>query len=135
MKRLHQIDRHVLLQSGDKQMIHLSPLQLIRLWSQLEQAYYKDNNYRGDTAEIYAFTLLEHHPTIAFNEAKEGTIMREMQDVRYKQAAATLIKVLHLVEEERGCKIRIDGFSVSAWRKKYQGFAHRVHVTVKPKKK
>ncbi len=104
-------------------MLHLSQSQLIRIWSELEQAYYGDNRYGSDTAEIYAYTVMEHSPIFAhdgFDERKQEY---------YKQAAQTLYKVLTLFETMRGCRIYVNGLRLGDWLCR-DTFEHRVHVRV-----
>lgn len=115
-------------------MIHLSQYQLIRLWSELEQAYFGKNGYGGDTAEIYAYTLHEHAPNLMSSPAKKGTFLGDLQKECYTNAANTLIQVLTLFEKERRCDIQINGVSIPEWEKLPELFHHRVRVTVTPKK-
>lgn len=106
--------------------MHLSQSQLIRLWSELEQAYYGDNKYGGDTAEIYAYTVMEYSPTLG---QPEGTF-EDRKTEHYEEAAETLCEVLALFEKERGCKVRLDGRTRSRWLRECGRFDHRVRVRV-----
>jgi hypothetical protein len=111
-------------------MIHLSQYQLVRLWSQLEQAYYGDNGYGSDTAEIYAYTLHEHSPSLMHQDATEGGLLYENQQEMYKNAEESLVSVLKWFEKQRNCNILVNGLSISEWKRTIGNFSHRVHVQV-----
>lgn len=109
-------------------MIHLSQFQLIRLWSELEQAYYGDNKYGGNTAEIYAYTVMEYSPALCM---ARGTFESHKQEA-YRQAAETLFDVLQLFRDQRDCSILVDGQPFTDWIGDDPIFDHRVHVKVTP---
>ncbi len=105
-------------------MLHLSQAQLIRLWSELEQAYYGDNRYGGDTAEIYAYTVMEHSPIFAHADGFE-----QRKQEHYHQAAKTLYEVLTLFETMRECQVYINDMRLGEWLCR-DTFDHRVHVRI-----
>lgn len=107
---------------------HLSSRQLIVLWSELEQAYYGDNSFGGDTAEIYAFTLMRYNPTYSFG-VDSPTFIRAEQE-RQQEAREALDAVCNLFAEMRGVKISIDGIPAHKWRHTAAAFDHRVHIKV-----
>ena len=43
-------------------MLNLSPQRLVDVWHELELAFYKENSYGGDTAEIYVYRLCDSRP-------------------------------------------------------------------------
>lgn len=45
--------------------------QALSIWSELEQAYYGDNAYGGDTAEIYAYRLQPADPKMWLKEFRK----------------------------------------------------------------
>jgi hypothetical protein len=106
-------------------MIRLSQMQLICLWSELEQAYYGDNKYGGDTAEIYAYTVMPFspifmHPDPAFMDRKQEY---------YQQAAESLVAVVALFAEQRSCWVYIDALTPAEWLK-VTVYDHRCKVRV-----
>lgn len=107
-------------------MNHLSHHQLIRLWSELEQAYYGDNKYGGDTAEIYAYEVMEYSPVLCL---AQGAFDNQKADA-YECAAQTLCEVLAWFAQARECRVRIDGRSLTAWKRDHPPFDHRVHIKV-----
>ena len=98
-------------------MINLSQNQLLELWSDFEQAYYGDHPYGGDTAEIYAYRLLQYDPTQS----------RPWRDEQRIQATNSLRAVLDLFCKKRSCRATIDGVPRTKWKSR---FDHRCHVKI-----
>ena len=103
-------------------MWHLTQMQLVHLWSELEQAYYGDNKYGGSTAEIYAYTLMEYYPTLC--SGPQGERARDA----YANARRVLVDVCEMFCDVRGCDIEIDGVRWDRWAPAL--FDHRAHVLV-----
>lgn len=101
----------------------LSPTQLINLWMQLEDAYHGVNSFGGDTAEIYAYTLVASSP-IAGTKSSLGQQAARDQAVA---AAEALDEVLTHFEAVRQCRIEVDGDEDYG---KVEPFDHRVHVRI-----
>lgn len=104
----------------------LSSTQLIALWVQLEDAYQGENGFGGDTAEIYAYTLLDHSPLV--EKGRETSMGREAAEERAQQAAEALEAVLYHFAAVRQCEIEVDGEELC----EVEPFDHRVHVRVIP---
>ena len=96
----------------------LSARQACLLWSQLEQAYYGDNSYGGNTAELYAYKFGVDRP--------ENSPEVEMEQ------AGKLYSLLVLFASQRRCQIWVDGRRLGFWALK-RPFVHRVHVRVERK--
>lgn len=50
-------------------MHNVSMIQALSVWSELEQAYYGDNGFGGDTAEIYAYRLARQTPHVTSEQS------------------------------------------------------------------
>ncbi len=109
-------------------MLDLSTHQLLRLWSELDDAYYGKNGFGGDTAEIYVYTIQPARP-ITDSEAPEE-MRREAVREEGLKAAKTLYEVLVLFSRMRNCLPVIDGRVLAAWLLE-EPLDHRVHITIK----
>ncbi len=104
-------------------MYNISITQALAIWSELWRAYHGENGYGGDTAEIYAFTLMPHTPTLeapGFKETKQEVGL---------QTAKSLYTLLVKFQKEQKCKIEIDGKPLGKWFTQI-AFLHRCHVKV-----
>ena len=106
-----------------KALLDLPLMELLRLWSELEQCYHGKNGYGGDTAEIYAYRLMRNNPLSQHPRAEE-----EARREDAKQAGMILYDLLHLFARERHCSIKVNGGGLACLK---DGFDHRVHVQVK----
>ena len=111
-------------------MHNLSLIQALSLWSELEQAYFNRNGYGSDTAELYLYRFMPHHPGI--DGFDKGGIFGEIAREAYADACVTLHALLAHFAETRSARIRVNGRPLGPWIKK-AGFTHRVHVKVTPK--
>ena len=104
--------------------------QALGVWSDLEQAYYGDNGYGSDTAEIYAYRLMRYVPT-ALHANAQGKRVVDDADMRGEslKAARALYELLYRFSEQRDCLIRINGEPLGEWLA-FQPFDHRCHVRV-----
>lgn len=107
---------------------YLSQKQLVTLWSELEQALYGDNKFGGDTAEIYAFTLMRYNP--CWEYGKDSDVFKRSEFDRQSEARSALIAVCDWFQDERSAYIEIDGESFNVWKRRPHIFDHRVHVKV-----
>lgn len=109
-------------------MNHLSIVQLVELWSRLEQCYYGDDAYGGDTAEIYAYTLQSRSPQLEHQPLTDNAA-REKLRLAW-QARNTLFEVCVLFASKRGVGIEIDGLPLYDWKQQVTYLDHRAHVRV-----
>jgi hypothetical protein len=111
-------------------MINLSTIQLLTLWSELDDALCGENNYGGDVAEIYAYTLQSANPSSGSNAPNSMRDKAQAEDSL--KAAKSLHSVLALFSEIRDCTITVGGKEFGDWVAK-EPFVHRTHITVKRK--
>jgi len=110
-------------------ILSISTLELLKLYSELIEAYHSINTYGGDEAEIYAYRLLPHSPFL--NKDMTGPIALEEKSKLYKQAAHALHDLCYMFKKQYDCKIRIDNIHYDLWIKKIgNNFQHRVHVKI-----
>ncbi len=101
-------------------------LELLRIWSELEQAYHNEHGYGGDTAEIYAYRLQRRNP---IRENARDEYREKAEEEAGAEAADVLYDICALFAAERECEIEIDGYALSAW---MGPLVHRAHVRVIP---
>lgn len=109
-------------------MHNISMSQALALWSQLEQAYYNDNSFGGDTAEVYLYAVTPYCPAVASN-AKGGGIIGEIVDDHFRKANESLYAILAKFAHDRETTITVNGRELGEWLQT-ANFQHRVHVQV-----
>jgi len=105
----------------------VSTLQALSVWSELEQAYYDNNGYGTDTAEIYAYTLLPNMPSERLHSASD---LLDYYLDEYLNAGQVLVSLCMLFAEQRQCAVLIDDVPCAEWAAKDFAFQWRVHVKV-----
>lgn len=106
---------------------HISMRQALNVWSELEQAYYGDNKYGSDTAEVYAYRLLPNMPVEHWEH--QSPPMREYSREQYILARSALAALCAIFAEDRECRVLIDGQHPDFW-DDGTPFDHRAHVQV-----
>lgn len=109
-------------------MNNISMNQALSVWSELWQAYYGDNHYGSDTAEIYAFRLMPYAPHAVYDNKSRLAI-----EERHELAALAACSMRNLVWQfckEADCKCLIDGEDCDTWLSHNSEFDHRCHVKV-----
>jgi len=97
--------------------MYTSPLQAIDVAIELKEAADGTNGFGGDTAEIYAYTLLPHKPTGKY----------DTQD--YIKAATSLGNIIHEICIREDKNAFINEMAYQKWISKHASeFNHRVHV-------
>ncbi len=105
-------------------LLHLSMLEALRLWSDLEQALHGTNGFGGHTAEIYAYRFGGR--PIAYE------VMASVKEETDRHCAHALFDFLALFRSQHPeCEVAVDGRSFGAWVAE-RPFGHRSHVTVIP---
>lgn len=108
-------------------MENISMSQALRVWSELWQAYYGNNGYGGDTAEIYAYTLQPRTPSMDMEQP--GNSFAGLHDKVGLQAAKSLYALLFLFRNKHDCGIQVNGRVLGEWFMSTP-FVHRCHVKV-----
>jgi hypothetical protein len=108
-------------------MHNISMIQALSIYSDLWQAYYNDNSFGSDTAEIYAYRLMPDCPTLNH----DGDSFKETNDEVKRNAANSLVAILNKFCKDNECTCKIDGWTVNQWHN-YIGnnFEHRCHVKI-----
>ena len=105
--------------------------QALGVWSELEQAYYNDSSWGGDTAEIYIYRLMPYRPGCykTVEDALNSPILGEDIKEEYRQANRDLHDLLVFFAQQRDVTITVDDRELGKWLKKDFN-THRVHVKV-----
>ena len=111
-------------------MINISLPNALRIWSELEAAYYGDNKHGGTVAEIYAHTIkpLSNAARLHFGDRNGGmksTIGKECFEEEGAENREILMELIRLFEEIHKCEITIQGLD--------KFFVHRCHVHIDTK--
>ena len=115
-------------------MNNISMNQALDIWSDLWMAYYGQHPYGGDTAEIYAYRLMNYDPVVAAGTfAKSGfdgtETYKKHADLVYELAASALVHILTKFKVDNDCEIEINGKKILLWIGS-EKFDHRVHVKI-----
>lgn len=110
-------------------MNNVSMNQALSIWSELWQAYYGDNSYGYDTAEIYAYRLMPYSPTYQMSNRCDESFKEQNEQVE-RDAAFSMRNIAYHFAKEMDCIVIIDGDDVDTWRFKNPLFSHRCHVKV-----
>lgn len=106
-------------------LLHLSMLEALRLWSDLEQALHGTNGYGGNVAEIYAYRFGGFPPGY-----DKITSSKSETDARSGLVLHALLSLF--LEENPGIEITVNGASFADWG--FRAFDHRVRVAIYPAK-
>ena len=106
--------------------------QALSIWSELWQAYYSDNSYGSDTAEIYAYRLMAHNPSLHMPESSQSYKVASHEAAEL--AAQSMRNIVFMFCKEADCKCVIDGEDCDTWLAHNPEFDHRCHVYVMPRK-
>lgn len=119
-------------------MHHLSMVQALSIWSDLESAFFNENKFGGDTAEIYIYRALTHTPTLGRSggveldrEMNGSSIFAEGLREAYDNANTALCQLFQHFAKTREALIEVNGQELGDWLKTAR-FTHRIHVKVTP---
>jgi hypothetical protein len=114
--------------------------QVLKVWTQLEDAYNGRHNYGGTVAEIYVYLLLPHSPSLVAkpwepNSYSSRTAWDSDREL-YVGVTKDFIEIFKLFEKTRNCSIEIE-YRDDAWASVDDFFSgivplHRLHVKVTP---
>lgn len=115
-------------------MHNLSMVQALSLWSELEAAFFEENRFGGDTAEIYIYRAMAHSPSISrvdVDRAMSDTSSLIGENIRevYDAANVALHDLFVHFAKTRSARIEIEGKELGEWLKTAR-FTHRIHVKV-----
>lgn len=118
-------------------ILDISTNQLLDLWAELIEAYHGVNKFGGNTAEIYAYSIMRRDPTADLARASGRAMAKDVLD-QERRAKLDLIAVLRLFKSKYECTCRVevgredDGLSLDDWELSSDQFHHRTHVRVFP---
>lgn len=108
----------------------MSMPQALELWSELEQCYYNDNGYGGDTCEIYIYRVCPRSPSIEMlgDAAFESEIYGDDTRRYYYAACQSIFQICYYYQYHRNCKVELlEGELIDL---KTKLFDHRIHLKV-----
>jgi hypothetical protein len=112
-------------------MNNISMNQALGIWSELWQAYYGDNSYGSDTAEIYAYRLMQYSPALLM--PPETHLNQERLREIGRLAAQSLRDIVFMFCKEADCLCSIDGEDCDTWLAHNPEFSHRCHIYIRHK--
>ena len=117
-------------------LLQVCPLELMRLWGELVQAYHGVNSYGGAVAELYAYRFMPYQPTAhtpSSEHSRETELYKTAVYSAQLAAGEALRDLCALFAKEYFCKVLIDGEMPGCWwtmAGKSGRFGHRAHVEV-----
>lgn len=106
-------------------LLNLKITDLLYLWTNLVEAYYKVNTYGKDTCEIYAYRLGKL--------SKGDTFQEEVKRSEF-EARDNLFELLDLFKESYNCDMEMDGYNLNKFKeimiKDNLGFEWRIHIKI-----
>lgn len=117
-------------------MHNLSVTQAVTVWSEFEQALHGTNGFGGNTAEIYAYSVMPHTPThtAAIESGSNTGLAFNCAEDSWLGAANSLYALLKFFVERHGGEEKIeaiiDGVTPDKWHNTIGHFNHRAHVTI-----
>lgn len=127
-------------------MHRLSTVQILSLWTDLWQAYYRDHGFGTDTAEIYTYRLMPFDPMYAEARTKNPQtahgepgamtgLERDAYEEGLRNAMRSLYSLLqHFEHTVSDAKIFVDGKRIGVWMNKLRE-NHRLNVRVERTKR
>jgi len=109
-------------------MHRLSMEQALSLWSDLDDAFYKDNSFGGDTAELYVYRFMPSNPTVSSAQFG-GMPSNQWVEEAYVEAGETMVSFLSYYAKKRECEIIVNDEKLGPWLATGQ-HRHRIHVRV-----
>ena len=107
-------------------MHNMSMAQALSNWSDLERAYYDDNSYGGDEAEIYVSRGMPYASTWL----KEGSgLLEEINAELAEDANRSLYRLFKEFAKKREVEIEVEGRPLGEWMVDPR-YRHRWHVKV-----
>lgn len=98
-------------------LLEVSPLELMKLWGELVEAYHGVNGFGGDTAELYAYRFL---PYVSSAESAENE--------NYFKARHKLNALLEMFCVAYRCSVLVDGRHPSHYA--HETFSWRAQIKI-----
>jgi len=100
--------------------------QAVSVYGDLVSAYYGDNSFGSDTAEIYAYRMQTCRPSLLLDKSTET--FRKADKEAALQAGENLLWIIREFKKNFNARVELDGMTVSTLRS--EGLWHRVQVKV-----
>lgn len=114
--------------NGAIDLLQIPTANLVELWGELVEAYLGKNGYGGDVAELYAYRFASRSPAAAAG-VKKAVYGQAIQ------ARRSLHALLYWFAERYPSDILIDDKPLSADHGLVCPFEHRVHVTIRHRRR
>lgn len=118
-------------------MVNITVKQALNFCMSMDDAFYNHNSYGGDTAEVYAYSLMPNEPLYANcvrnDTIPESDILRDAFMEVVHDCAEALYELLTYYAKIRECRITVDERPLGPWLKK-EWQLHRWHIKVVRKK-
>jgi hypothetical protein len=127
-------------------MYNLSTVQLLEIWTQLEEARAGTHGYGGSVAEIYLYLVMRRNPSLEAVARDRRSVTPEderLTSEAYREARLSLLHVFETFAVMRDVEIGVEEAVAREFRTLGDGdwfveadFRHRIHVEVtrKPRK-
>ena len=100
--------------------------QAVSVYGDLVAAYYGDDSFGSDTAEIYAYRMQTHRPSLMFSHDTE--MFRQADKEAALQAGENLLWIIREFKKNFNARVELQGMTFSTLRS--EGLWHRVQVKV-----
>ncbi len=118
-------------------MNNMSVNQILNIWSKLDDAYYNENSFGGDTAELYVYMFMPYEPSVARikddRDFESGSMTAGWAKEAYLRASESMFELFSKFAKDREANITVDEKELGPWLKTSFN-AYRVHVKVTPRK-
>lgn len=114
-------------------LLSVPTMELLKLWGELVEAFHGVNGFGGHVAEIYAYRFNRDDPRRR-DSAHGSDLHREAEREAWHEARELLHDLLSTFERVMHADCEVDGVNRWDWWQNSDGFGHRVHVKVTPRK-
>ncbi|MCP4990874.1 MAG: hypothetical protein GY928_33985 [Colwellia sp.] len=111
------------------EILQVNAFELMKLYSELTEAYYGVNSYGGNIAEIYMYRLKNYNPTI--HSKSKGKHKKKEVERLEMLCARQLVGLVKLFCKERHCTANINGSSPDDFLRESQADGDVFNIRVK----
>jgi hypothetical protein len=113
-------------------MLNMPMIEVLRVWTELVEAYHGVNGYGGDTAELYAYRFCRDDPTRRLDkvDGEKCQLRKDAERRAGNEARGALWSLLTLFQQVMSAEVYVDGKTLYQWQQASEPFDHRVHVKV-----